>query len=95
MSVFSGLCTSIQDFGTLKSNPRTEKISKITIHHMAGVSSGIDCAKAHLLGDRQASANYYIGNNGDICGGVSETRRAWTSASAWNDQRAITMANSI
>lgn len=91
MSVFSGLCTSIQDFGTLKSNPRTEKISKITIHHMAGVSSGINCAKAHLSGDRQASANYYIGVDGDICGGVSETRRAWTSASAWNDQRSITI----
>lgn len=91
MSVFSGLCTSIQDFGTLKSNPRTEKISKITIHHMAGVSSGSNCARAHLSGDRQASANYYIGVDGDICGGVSETRRAWTSASAWNDQRAITI----
>lgn len=91
MSTFSELCTSVQDFDTAKSNPRTEKISKITIHHMAGVSSGLNCAKAHLASDRQASANYYIGNDGDICGGVSEDRRAWTSSSAWNDQRAITI----
>ena len=91
MSVFSKLCTDIVDFGGKKSNPRNQTVSKITIHHMAGVSAGNICAKTHLISDRDASANYYIGNNGDICGGVSEDRRAWTSKSPWNDNRAITI----
>ena len=96
MSVFSSLCNSIVDFGTKNSNPRTEKVTKITIHHMAGVSSGVDCANYHLRGNA-SSANYYIGNAGDIVGGVSEDRRAWTSGSSWNDQKAITIevSNSV
>lgn len=90
MSTFSSLCTDIIDFGTKNSNPRTEPITKITIHHMAGVTIGAKCAQMHRNGTA-ASANYYIGNAGDICGGVSEDRRAWTSSSGWNDQRAITI----
>ena len=90
MSTFSSLCTSIVDFGAHNSNPRTEKITKITIHHMAGVMSGKDCANYHKARNA-SSANYYIGNGGDIVGGVSEDRRAWTSGSNWNDQRAITI----
>ena len=90
MSTYSKLCTDIVDFGTKNSNARTEPITKITIHHMAGVSTGKNCATAHKNGN-VASANYYVGNGGDICGGVSEDRRAWTSSSPWNDQRAITI----
>ena len=96
MSVFSPLCKEIVDFGTKNSNPRTEKISKITIHHMAIVCSAADCARGHLRSSG-SSANYYVGNDGTICGGVSEDRRAWTSDSPWNDQRAITIevSNSV
>ena len=91
MSVYSSLATQIVDFGTNKSNPRTEKVSKITIHHMAMVGAdAATVARGHRDGSQQASANYYIGNDGTICGGVSEDRRAWTSSSSWNDQRAIT-----
>ena len=91
MSVYSGLATQIVDFGTNKSNPRTEKVTKITIHHMAMVGAdAATVARGHRDGSQQASANYYIGNDGTICGGVSEDRRAWTSSSSWNDQRAIT-----
>ena len=94
MSIFSSLCTNIVDFGNKNSNPRKDPVSKITIHHMACVASGTDCANAHLRKD-SASANYYIGNAGDICGGVSEDRRAWTSgtgnAQGSNDHMAITI----
>lgn len=91
MSVYSSLATQIVDFGTTKSNPRTEKVSKITIHHMAVVGAdAATVAKGHRDGSQQASANYYIGNDGKIVGGVSEDRRAWTSSSSWNDQKAIT-----
>ena len=83
--------TAAVDFGTKKSNPRKEKISKITIHHMAGNMGAVACAKMHLTGSRKASANYYIGSDGTICAGVPENRRAWTSSSEWNDDRAITI----
>ena len=89
--IFSPLTNEIVDFGTTKSNPRTEKITKITIHHMAVVGAdAATVAKGHRDGSQQASANYYIGNDGKIVGGVSEDRRAWTSSSSWNDQKAIT-----
>ena len=88
--MFSSLCNSVYDFGIKNSNDRYEKISKITVHHMAGVMDAEACAKMHCNGNG-ASANYYIGNDGLICGGVSEDRRAWTSSSGWNDQKAITI----
>jgi len=94
MSVFSSLCDDIVDFGTKNSNPRKNPVTKITPHHMAMVCDAVSCAKAHLKGNG-ASANYYIGNDGKICGGVSEDRRAWTSgtgnAKGSNDHMAITI----
>lgn len=89
--VKSSLATVVVDFGTRKSNARTEKISKITIHHMACQLGAEACAKMHRDGNREASANYYIGPDGVICAGVSEDRRAWTSSSGWNDQKSITI----
>ena len=79
------------DFGDKKSNPRTQPISKITIHHMAGILDAEYCANYHLNSERDVSANYYIGKDGTICQGVREERRAWTSANRENDFVAITI----
>ena len=87
----SKLATQSVNFGEIKSNPRTEKVIKITPHHMASKMLADDCAKMHRDSGMQCSANYYIGYDGTICAGVDENRRAWTSASKWNDQRAITI----
>lgn len=87
----SNLVTKSVNFGTKKSSVRTEKIIKITPHHMAGNIDAVQCAKMHRDSDVEASANYYIGTDGTICSGVAENRRAWTSSSSWNDQRAITI----
>lgn len=93
----SPLATSSVDLKA-KSNPRknttynkTGAITKITVHHMAGRMTGKACAQMHALENRKASANYYIGFDGDICLGVEESRRAWTSSSAVNDYVAITI----
>ena len=67
------------------------KICKITPHHMAGVLSGAQCARIFQNPNRQASANYCIGNDGDIVGCVDENNRAWTSSSSSNDCQAITI----
>ncbi len=85
---FSGLASQKLDFGTKNSNARKSKVSKITIHHMAGDMGAYNCANMHYNGN--CSANYYIGSDGKICGGVREDRRAWTSSSPDNDHQAIT-----
>ena len=86
---FSKLVNKMVNFGTKNSNVRTEKIIKITPHHMAGVGDPVEIAKWHYSRP-YSSANYYIGSDGTIVGGVDENRRPWTSSSSWNDQRAIT-----
>ena len=70
-------------------NP-TGEITKITIHHMAGIMGARQCAEMHQRSSG-ASANYYIGKDGEICLGVDESRRAWTSGSRENDSIAITI----
>lgn len=72
------------------SGRRTQKVSKITIHHMAGIMSAEQCANLFKNPSRQASCQYCIGNQGEIVQVVDENNRAWTSSSDWNDQRAIT-----
>lgn len=67
------------------------KVCKITPHHMAGVLSGEQCAKMFQNANRQASANYCIGNDGEIVLSVAEENRAWTSANRENDCQAITI----
>lgn len=73
------------------SSPRTAKIDTITIHHMATVSSAEACAASFLPASRNASANYCIGNDGDVALSVEEARRAWTSSNRDNDNRAVTI----
>lgn len=87
----SALATLAVDFGNKKSNPRKSKVLKITPHHMAAIMAADDCARSHLYSSRESSANYYIGNDGTICAGVAEDRRAWTSSSRENDHQAITI----
>lgn len=89
--VKSPLTNHVVDFGTNKSNPRNQKITGITPHHMAARQLGDDCARGHLNSPRQASANYYIGYDGQITIGISEDRRAWTSDSRTNDYSHITI----
>lgn len=79
-------------------NPRNgRKVEKITIHHMAGVSSADDCGYGFQEPTREGSANYGIGVEGEIDCYVGEENRAWTSSSPENDYQAITIevSNSI
>ena len=76
---------------TQNCNKRTQPITKITIHHMAAHWTAKQCVDSFMNPQRQASSNYCIGYNGEIGQSVSESNRAWTSGSSWNDQRAITI----
>lgn len=67
------------------------KICKITIHHMAGILSAKRCGELFQNPKRNASANYGIGNDGQIACYVGEENRAWTSSNRNNDYQAVTI----
>jgi N-acetyl-anhydromuramyl-L-alanine amidase AmpD len=67
------------------------KVCKITIHHMAGILSAKRCGELFQNPKRRASANYGIGNDGQIACYVGEENRAWTSSNRNNDYQAITI----
>ena len=73
------------------SSVRTGKISKITIHHMAGNCSVEACGAIFASSERQASSNYGIGTDGRVGQYVDESRRAWTSSNRENDNMAVTI----
>lgn len=66
-------------------------ISKITIHHMAGVNSVEGFGNIVASPAREMSANYAIGNDGRIGLFCDEKDRSWCSSSAANDLVAITI----
>lgn len=73
------------------SGKRNQPISKIAIHHAAGVISGRNLASIFVPTSRRASANYNLGSDGVIVLGVDERNRAWTTSSSWCDNRAVTI----
>ena len=74
------------------SKPRNHTIDRITIHHMAWVKATIEqCGASFANASREASSNYGIGYDGRIGLYVEEKNRAWTSSSASNDNRAVTI----
>ena len=71
--------------------PRRNQVTKITIHHMAGVGTAEKVGGMFQKKGRRASANYGIGNDGKIVMYVPEDFAAWTSSSSKNDHQAITI----
>ena len=99
----SSLATQVVNFGNKNSNARnqyyadvkktynpTGVIDKIAIHHMAGKMTAKRCAEMHYKSSG-SSANYYIGYEGEICLGVDESRRAWTTGDRECDSYAVTI----
>lgn len=72
-----------------KNSPRNQPISKIIIHHMAGVASVESFGTIVTTPGREMSANYAIGNDGRIGLYCPEEDRCWCSSSAWADNRGI------
>lgn len=73
------------------SGRRTEKITKIPIHIMAGNLSAENCGRWFQNPKAVSSSQYGIGTDGGCCLYVDESNRAWTTSSAWVDQRAVTI----
>lgn len=86
--------SSLVDYTLLSPNhsgKRLYPITKITIHHMSGNLSVETCGQVFQPTSRQASSNYGVGSDGRIGLYVDESCRAWTSANADNDNRAVTI----
>lgn len=73
------------------SGRRSQPITKIAIHHTAGVIGGWNLARLFMPESREASANYNLGSDGVLILGVDEANRAWTTSSGWCDNRAVTI----
>lgn len=69
---------------------RTAKITKITIHHMAGNLSVERCG-AVFCGSRAASSNYGVDGSGRIGLYVPEDYRSYASSNRANDNSAVTI----
>ena len=87
--IFSKLASIIKL--TKKYSLRRGRITKITIHHSASVSTAEEIATFFANSNKAASANYCIGFRGDIALSVPEEFRAWTSSNRANDDTAITI----
>lgn len=74
---------------TTNYNERNQKITRITLHHMAG-NLTIDGCKNALM-SRGGSVNYAIQNDGTIGLLLPEKFRAWTSNSPDNDYKSVTV----
>lgn len=86
--------SSLVDFTLISpnsTNPRNKKISKITIHHMAGNLTVEQCGNGFANKNRQASSNYAVGTDGRVGMYVEEKNRSWASSSPANDHMAITI----
>ena len=73
------------------SGTRKHHITKIAIHHTAGVLTAAGIGSVFKSRNRKASCNYGIGNDNRIVLVVDEANRAWTTSSAWCDNRAVTI----
>jgi len=72
-------------------NPRKDKIKKITIHHVAGDLTVEQIGNVFAPKSRRASANYGVDSDGRVGMYVEENNRAWTSGNATNDNQAVTI----
>ena len=73
------------------SGKRGQKISKVTVHHMAGNCTVEVCGEIFANPSRQASSNYGVGSDGRVACYLEEEYHPWTSSSYWNDDRAVTI----
>lgn len=73
---------------------RSEKITKITLHHMAGVLSAQRCGELFQVVGRNGSAHYGIGNDGTIAQYVDEADTAWTDGNWESNCRSVTIETS-
>lgn len=83
--------TEYTNISPYRNSPRSKKISKIVIHHVAGVCTleQFD-AIVHRPG-RNMSATYCVDKDARVGMFCPEEDRPWTTSSRWCDEQAITL----
>lgn len=69
-------------------------ITKITVHHMAGVLSAERCGQIFQNPNRHGSSHYGIGLEGEIAVYVEEENTAWTDSDWESNIHSVTIENS-
>lgn len=77
-----------------ENNKPIDKITKITIHHMAGVATLEEFGNIVANPARQMSSNYAIDKDARVGLFCEEKDRSWCSSSKLNDNKAITIETS-
>lgn len=70
------------------------RITKITVHHMAGILSAERCGQIFQTPGRGGSSHYGIGLNGEIGVYVEEENTAWTDSNWDSNIHSVTIENS-
>ena len=70
---------------------RSYKISKITIHHMAGKLTAKQCGNVFKASGRGASAHYGVGSDGKIGIYVDEKNAAWSDANRTSNHKSVSI----
>ena len=73
---------------------RQTPISKITVHHMAGVLSAKTCGGIFQNPSRGASSNYGIGKDAEVAVYVDEWNTPWTDSNWDSNCRSVTIETS-
>lgn len=76
------------------SKGRQSKITKITVHHMAGVLTAKRCGELFQNPNRYGSAHYGIGNDGTIAQYVDEANTAWADGNWDSNCESVTIETS-
>lgn len=75
-------------------NGKKVSISEITIHHMAGVMTSIQCGAIWQKVGRRGSSHYGIGNDGAIANYVDESNTAWCNSNWLSNCRSVSIETS-
>lgn len=71
--------------------PRSDRITHIVVHHMAGNCSIETCGEIFAPVARRASSHYGVGSDGRIGQYCYEENRSWCTSNAGIDHKAITI----
>lgn len=91
MSFTNSKLATVVRISPFRNSPRNQPITKITLHHMAGVLSLEQFGNIVTSPGRDMSANYAVDKDARVGLFCPESDRSWCSSSPWNDNRAITI----
>ena len=69
-------------------------INHITVHHMAGILTALQCGAIFARKGRNGSANYGVGSDGKVGLYVNESDRAWADSNWASNSTTVSIETS-